>query len=42
MATGFISYSASLGAALDTCTALLGVVLRPSATGSHMFDAGFT
>ena len=42
MATCFFSYSASLGATVDTCTALLGVVLRPLVSSSHLFDAGFT
>ena len=37
-----LSCSASLGVTVDTCTALLGVVPRPSVSGSHLFDAGFT
>ena len=41
-ATGFFSYAASLGATVDRCIALLGVVLRPLVPGSHLFDAGFT
>ena len=27
---------------VDTCITLLGVVLRPLVSGSHLFDAGFT
>ena len=40
VATGLFSYSASLGSTVDTCMALLGVVLRSLVSGSHLFVVG--